>query len=163
MKKTIYLTFVLSAVIAMLWSCGVESPVDNTPVTGTPEKDVAGKYVGTWVRILDKDTTTMPDCYFELIADSSYVVDVKVYNASDVGLTEMVSVANIAQESYHGYVFSNMAGDKNGFGSSFRGRAFDTDAVAGTDSVMIAFVKTVKVGRKSYEYQFSYTGKSFQE
>lgn len=163
MKKLIYI-FPLLAMIAMSWACKNDPIIDNTPITRSPEKDVVGKYVGSWTRILDVDTVSMDNCYFELIADSSYYVDVKVYAAETVGLSEMVSVANIAQEGSHGYVFMNLGGESNGLGTSFRGRAFDNDeSIAGVDSVMIAFVKTVKVGRKSYEYSFLYTGTKSQE
>ncbi len=160
-------------------ACEPEQLVDNTPVTGHPEQDAAGVYVGTWTRILDADTT-YAEGTITLTADTAYVVNIAVDTAGYyvtekikdldeegnmvekevlkkiVVLEPMSSLANIAQESYHGTVFTNLAGTASGFGVSFRGRTY-TNA-DGQPEMMLAFVKSVKVGRKNYQYNFKFVG-----
>lgn len=157
MKKYIFLWACLSVMGFSLNSCKNDSLVDNTKVTGTPEKDVAGMYSGTWTRILDTDTVHVENCMIELLStDSAYFVDVKVYAATAAGLEEMLSVANIVQEGAHGYMFSNTAATATGFGVSFRGR------VSAEDELLLNFVKTTRVGRKSYEYAFAFLGSKIE-
>lgn len=155
MKKILYFCLVACLAVWGFAACEPEQLVDNTPVTGHPEQDAAGVYVGTWTRILDADTT-YAEGTITLTADTAYVVNVSVADASGVNLTAMSSRANIAQESYHGTVFTNLAGTANGFGVSFRGRTY-TNA-DGQPEMMLAFVKSVKVGRKNYSYNFQFVG-----
>ena len=158
MKKLFYICMACLAVFGFA-SCEPEGMVDNTPVSGHPEQDVAGVYVGTWTRILEKDTVSGEGTII-LSADTTYVVNVEVSAVPAINLDAMTSVANIAQDSHYGTKFYNNSAT-NGFGTIFRGGTTNMDN--GEDELKISFIKTVKVGRKSYNYNYSFEGVKTKE
>lgn len=160
MKKLFYICMVACLAVFGFASCEPEGLVDDTPVTGHPEQDAAGVYVGTWTRVLEKDTT-VAEGLVTLVADTTYFVSVEVDAVSAVGLSKMTSLANITQDSYFGTKFYNNGGANNGFGTSFSGKTF-TNA-EGKEAVSLWFKLTVKSGRKSYEYKFNFDGVKTEE
>lgn len=156
MKKLFYICMVACLAVFGFASCEPEGLVDDTPVTGHPEQDAAGVYVGTWTQVLEGETVASGvEGTITLTADTAYVVSVNVAAASGVSLKDMTSVANIVQESYHGTVFYNSVAS-NGFGTIFRGRTY-TNA-EGKEELSLNFILTVKSGRKSYPYNYSFVG-----
>lgn len=157
MKKLFYICMVACLAVFGFASCEPEGMVDDTPVTGHPEQDAAGVYVGTWTQVLEGDTVASGvEGTITLTADTAYVVSVNVAAASGVSLKEMTSLANIAQDSYFGTKFYNNGGANNGFGTSFSGKTF-TNA-EGKEELSLNFTLTVKSGRKSYPYNYSFVG-----
>ena len=156
MKKLFYICMVACLAVFGFASCEPEGLVDDTPVTGHPEQDAAGVYVGTWTQVLEGDTVASGvEGTITLTADTAYVVSVNVAAASAVSLKEMTSLANIAQDSHYGTKFYNNLAT-NGFGTLFRGATY-TNA-EGKEELSLNFTLTVKSGRKSYPYNYSFVG-----
>lgn len=155
MKKLLYSAFMLFAIAASFVACREDMETGLNPAENDhPELKVEGLYSGTWTRILDKDTVYEAGNLKLTPTDSIYCVDVTV-DCATFTLTE-TSVANIAQEGSHGFVYYNTSGAASGLGVSFRGY------VKG-ETATINFIKTIKSGRKSYEYKFAFSGEKVVE
>lgn len=159
MKKLFNIFMVACLAIFGFASCEPEGLVDNTPVTGQPEVDAAGVYVGSWTQELD-GAIVEGEGAVTLTPDTAYVVSVSVAAAPAVNLTEMTSVANIVQDSKYGTKFYNSVAT-NGFGTLFRGSTYVN--AEGQEALSLNFTKTVKVGRKSYAYNYAFVGVKTQE
>lgn len=163
MKKLFNIFMVACLAIFGFASCEPEGLVDNTPVTGQPEVDAAGVYVGSWTQELD-GAIVEGEGAVTLTPDTAYVVSVSVAAAPAVNfavnLTEMSSVANIVQDSKYGTKFYNSVAT-NGFGTLFRGSTYVN--AEGQEALSLNFTITVKEGRKSYAYNYAFVGVKTQE
>lgn len=147
--KTMFLAF---AAYLVFTACsddedGVTNP--GTPIH--PEVEVAGIYSGTWSRSLigstDEPTTAAGTLTFEA-SENAYVTKVSA-TCTTLGI-DYSALANITP-TYNFY--NNVAASTtNGFGVTFSGAIKESVAT-------ISFTKTVKEGRKTYNYTYSFEGK----
>lgn len=159
MKKLLYAAFMLFAIGATMVACREDDETGFNPADEDTQVLVQGTYEGEWMRVLDTDTLRGVGTIILTPTDSAYCVDVTI-KCAELSL-DATSVANIAQEGNHGFVFYNMS-SKNGFGAiNFRGYVrYGED---GNKVASINFVKNVKVGRKSYDYAHSFVGGLIEE
>lgn len=146
--KTMLLAF---AVCLTFTACsddedGVANP--GTPVH--PEIESAGEYAGTWTRSLmgSTDEPVTADGTLTFTAtENAYVTSVTALCA-DLSV-DYSSIANITPAfAFYNNVNTDPA---NTFGVKFSGTATGTTAT-------ILFVKTVKEGRKTYNYRYEFAG-----
>lgn len=154
MKKLFYICMVACLTIFSFASCEPEGMVDDTPVTGHPEQDAAGVYVGTWTRVLNADTLTAEGTVI-VTPDTTYVVSIDVEVVSSISLKKMTTLANVAQDSHYGTKIFNSSAS-NGFGTGFRGATFLSE---GVQNLTLNFVLTVQEPRKpKKDFKFSFVG-----
>ncbi len=158
MKKILSICLVACLMAFSFVSCEPEGLEDKTPVTGHPEKDAEGLYVGNWTRIASTGDTIVAPGSLRIIADTAYMAEVSV--ASDTVLfrekytkpvSQMTALANIVQESYFGQTFYSLGGEATGFGTSFRGR------VSSDEKATLSF-KLEKAGRGGFVFNYSFEG-----
>lgn len=147
-------------------SCEDQNEDNPIKFDKTPAEAIDGKvYAGTWTRILDADTTVVSGSISFAAAGDEY------YNSLDSANTTRgyVAVVTLASDdkskldfgtvnnsicnlsySNHGYIFT--CGSMSGLGAGFKGR------IEEDGSADMKFKMTQKVGRKAYEYQFSFVG-----
>ena len=123
---------------------------DSFSSDSNPEVAAEGTYTGTWTRELDGEEESGTGTLTVTATDSSYCADITFYCA-DLDL-DATSVANITYAgSTTTFKFYNTYADGNGLGASFSGMIEDGTATA-------SFTLTVKSGRKSYEYDYTFEG-----
>lgn len=128
-----------------------EDGVANPGTPTHPETETAGVYTGTWSRSLlgseDAPVTEAGTLTFEA-SDGAYVTKV---TASCTPLkVDYSALANITPSySYYNNVATS---ETNGFGVTFSGSIKDGVAT-------ISFTKTVKEGRKTYNYNYTFEGR----
>ena len=121
----------------------------------TPEIASAGTYSGTWTKEkVGGETTTASGTLVLAATDAEgksekYITYVTV-SAADLNLDKS-SNANISYANDF-YWFSNM-NTTNGFGTKFSGK------INADGSATISFSLTEKQGRKTYVFNYSFTGK----
>lgn len=154
MKKFLYTAFMLLAIGATFVACSEDEETGLNPSKEDTQALAHGTYEGKWMRVLDTDTLRGTGTITLAPTDSAYCVNVTIKSV-ELSL-DATSVANIAQEGSHGFVFYNMS-TSNGLGANnFRGYIrYDEE---GNKVASINFVKNVRVGRKSYEYAHSFSG-----
>lgn len=153
MKKILFAALAFACVGFGFTACDDDDD-DNTYIYSNPVEQVAGSYAGTWTRVLDKDTT-VADGIVTIAShtdtiNTKYIAEVTVDKNTTVGLDAMTSTANLVQAGQYGYSLLNVS-QENGFATSFRGRVQD-------EQFTLNFNRTVKVGRKSYVYSFTFVG-----
>jgi hypothetical protein len=117
------------------------------PTTAACEAS-AGVYSGTWTRIQGTDTVYAQG---SLTLEATENANVTTVTASCPEISvDCSSVANITH-AVPGFIFDNAVAS-NGFETTFSGR------INGEGVATIAFSKTVKEGRKSYTYFYSFAG-----
>jgi len=148
MKKILLSLFVLSAFCITFASCSDDDDNDNTIISTNPEQLAAGTYTGTWTQDLNGTQTTAEGSII-VTADSAYCADFN-FVCDEFGITG-TSVANISCAN-SGFVYYNNAGTATGIGVSFSGR------IDASGNITAGFEKSVRVGRKSTTYYFSFAG-----
>lgn len=154
MKKILTGMFLLLSVGLGFTACSDDDDDNNKIYDTPPEVVTAGTYTGTWTRETDgvEPATANGTLTFTALSGENaqtYVTNVKA-ECTELSL-DKESVANITYAGT-GFLFSNMA-VANGFGTKFNG-TISADGVA-----TIAFTLTVKEGRKTYVYNYSFEGK----
>lgn len=147
MKKLLSSIFLFTALCLCLTACS-DDDEESGRVSTNPEQETAGTYVGTWTRELSGGETVTGQGTLTFVAATSYVTTVTA-TCTDLSL-DLESVANIVLAGDN-YAFSNMLAT-NGFGATFSGE------ITQESQASISFTKTVKEGRKSYVYNYSFTG-----
>ena len=136
-------------------SCSDDDDDITISHNSTPEIESAGTYTGTWTKEqVGGETTTG---YGSLVLSATdaegksekYITYVTV-SAADLNLDKS-SNANISYANDF-YWFSNM-NTTNGFGTKFSGK------INADGSATISFSLTEKQGRKTYVFNYSFTGK----
>lgn len=150
MKKLLYSIFALLVLGISFVSCSDdEDESTSLNASQTPEIAAEGIYSGEWLQVLDGDSVWSSGSIIITRTDSAYCADI-TFSCADFSLTQ-TSVANI---TYAGntasFVFGNPSSD-NGLGTSFTGRIDNGSASA-------MFTLTQKSGRKSYEYDYRFSG-----
>lgn len=130
-------------------ACGDDDDDNVITHETTPEISSAGTYSGTWTKEQVGGDTKTASGTLVLTAGEKYTTNVKVESV-ELGLNKE-SIANI---SYAGndYFFSNMNA-ANGFGVKFNG------SILADNSATIFFTVTEREGRKTYTYNYSFSGK----
>ncbi len=150
MKKLLYSILALLALGTGFVSCSDdddESTSLNASVT--PEIAAEGTYTGTWLQILDGDTVSSTGSIIITRTDSAYCADI-TFSCADFSLTQ-TAVTNITYAgNTESFVFGNPS-SSNDLGTSFTGRIDHGSASA-------MFTLTQKSGRKSYEYDYRFSG-----
>lgn len=150
MKKIIYSFIAVLALGCGFTSCGSDDDDDNISYSTPAEEASAGTYTGIWTRSLDG-------------VDETYSGTVTLESAGKTGVTKVTfscpesslnatSVANIWNAKYDFMFMNQTVSTENGLGASFAGRITETGVLT------TSFTITQKVGRKSYNYNYSFTG-----
>ena len=155
MKKIICgMLFLLAAGMGFT-SCSDDDDDITISHSTTPEIESAGTYTGTWTKEqVGGETTTASGTLVLSATDAEgksekYITYVTVSSA-ELSL-EKSSNANISYANDF-YWFSNM-NTTNGFGTKFSGK------INADGSATISFSLTEKQGRKTYVFNYSFTGK----
>lgn len=143
--------FLASVLAFFLSACEKDAELPYSGPVTHPQEEVKGTYSGDWSRqevgkediLYAKGTVTFSP------AEDNYIAYVGVM-CSDFNL-DMTSIANIAPGA-QGYIFYNTS-STNGFETIFSGDIKKIDM-----SVDLSFKKTVKEGRKSYTYLYTFHG-----
>ncbi len=151
MKNLIKGMFIASVLALFLSACDKDADVPYSGPVTHPQEEEKSTYSGDWSRqevgkeevLLGKGTVTFTP------AEDNYVTNIEV-KCTDFSL-DMSSIANIAPGA-QGYIFYNTS-SSNGFETIFSGDIKKTDM-----SVDLSFKKTVKEGRKSYTYLYTFNG-----
>lgn len=155
MKKIICGMLFLLATGMGFTSCSDDDEDITISHSTTPEIASAGTYSGTWTKEqVGGETTTAPGTLVLAATDAEgksekYITYVTVSSA-DLNLDKS-SNANISYANDF-YWFSNM-NTTNGFGTKFSGK------INADGSATISFSLTEKQGRKTYVFNYSFTGK----
>lgn len=155
MKKIICGMLFLLATGMGFTSCSDDDEDITISHSTTPEIASAGTYSGTWTKEqVGGETTTAPGTLVLAATDAEgksekYITYVTVSSA-ELKL-EKSSNANISYANDF-YWFSNM-NTTNGFGTKFSGK------INADGSATISFSLTEKQGRKTYVFNYSFTGK----
>lgn len=150
--KTILKTMLLALAVSFTFAACTddEDGVTNPGTPSNPEIESAGVYAGTWSRSLigSTDAPKTADGTLKLEAtDNAYVTNVTAV-CTDLNVN-YASIANITPSFAF---YNNVATSSgNGFGVTFSGKA---DGVSAT----LVFTKTVKEGRKTYNYKYVFEG-----
>ena len=155
MKKIICgMLFLLAAGMGFT-SCSDDDDDITISHNTTPEIESAGTYTGTWTKEqVGGETSTGTGTLVLSATDAEgnsekYITYVTV-SAADLNL-DLSSNANISYANDF-YWFSNM-NTTNGFGTKFSGK------INADGSATISFSLTEKQGRKTYVFNYSFTGK----
>lgn len=152
MKKILYVILGLALVGGSVTSCGDDDDNGSVALPANPAQDIAGTYTGTWTRVAVSDGTTVTaDGTVTLTDSTAYVGHISVAACSAVGLTAMSSVVNVQWNSSNTYRFFNYV-TSNGLGMTFAG------GVANATTMEWKFTKTVRSGRKTADYNYTFTG-----
>ena len=149
MKKIIFSFIAVLALGCGFTSCGSDGD-DNISYDKPAEEASAGTYTGTFTRTLDGVDETFDGTVTLVSAGKTGVT--KVTFSCPGSSLNATSVANVWNSKYDFQFMNQTASAENGLGVSFAGRI--TEAGVLTTS----FTLTQKVGRKSYEYKYSFTG-----
>ncbi|MDE5996821.1 MAG: hypothetical protein K2G77_01265, partial [Muribaculaceae bacterium] len=108
-------------------------------------------YTGEWSRQLvgEENITTASGTITFTPSTENYITDINV-KCQDLNL-DLTSKANIAPGA-EGYIFYNSLKD-NGFGTIFSGTIDKADM-----RISIQFKLSIKEGRKTYTYNYKFTG-----
>lgn len=152
MKNIIKGMFLASVLALFLSACEKDAELPYSGPVTHPQEEVKGTYSGQWSReevgkgevLNNAGTVTFTP------TDQNYVANIEV-KCAEFNL-DMTSITNIAPGA-QGYIFYNTS-SSNGFETIFSGDVKKADM-----SVNLSFKKTVKEGRKSYTYLYTFSGK----
>ncbi len=160
MNKIIKCLFLMAALVVSMTSCRDEAEIPGHGKPGNPEKAVEGVYEGTWTKVQRNSTAAPVEAAGTLTltpSDEAYIVVIKIACESEAfGFTNTSSFAsdesraNVTNQSAK-YVFYNVL-NTNGIGTPFNG-----DVTFGGEAT-IAFSKTIREGRKTYTYDYTFKG-----
>lgn len=134
-----------------LTSCRDDAELpDRGPVTH-PQIETAGVYTGTWTRLntLTDTEEVVPGTISLKAGENNYVTEITL-KADGIDL-DRTALANIAPGGV-GYVFQNTM-PTNPIGNIFNG------SITKDFEIDIFFKITIKEGRKTTTYKYSFTGK----
>ena len=149
--KKIILSFI--AVLALgcgFTSCGSDGD-DNISYSTSAEEASAGTYTGTYTRELNGVVETLEGTVTLASAGKTGVTTV-TFSSTGAAL-QATSIANVWNSKYD-FQFMNQtaASAENGLEASFAGRITEKGVLTAY------FTKSQKVGRKAYNYNFTFTG-----
>lgn len=143
--------FLASLLALFLSACEKDAELAYSGPVTHPQEEVKGTYNGEWTRqeLGKEDILTSSGTVTFTPGEENYVAYIGVECAQfDLSMTSITNIAPGAQ----GYIFYNTS-SSNGFETIFRGDIKKADM-----SVDLSFKKTVKEGRKSYTYIYSFHG-----
>ena len=143
--------FLASILAFFLSACEKDAELPYSGPVTHPQEEVKGTYSGDWSRqeVGKEDIVYGRGSVTFSPAEDNYVAYIDVA-CEDFSLN-MRSITNIAPGA-QGYIFYNTSAT-NGFETIFSGDIKKADM-----SVDLSFKKTVKEGRKSYTYLYSFHG-----
>ena len=147
MKKIIFSFIAVLALGCGFTSCGSDGD-DNISYDKPAEEASAGTYTGTFTRTLDGVDETFSGTVTLTSAGKTGVTQI-TFSSPDAKL-EATSLANVWNAKYE-FEFMNQV-DANGLGASFAGRITEAGVLT------TYFTINQKVGRKAYNYNYSFTG-----
>lgn len=143
--------FAVLALSLSFTACGSDDDNASTPYSNNPAQAAAGTYNGTWTRyqIGDESTLETAEGSITIEATNTYAGNV-TFTSTNFSLSA-TSPANISFDS-DGYTFYNQL-TTNPIESKFAGK------ISQGENVAVSFIKSQRVGRKLYEFQYSFIGK----
>lgn len=150
MKKIFKCLLLAAAMTVSFASCRDEAELPSTGPVAHPQEDTAGTYTGTWSRqeFGKEEITTATGSAVFTASQTNYVTNIAV-TCADMNIA-LESAANITPGG-PGYMFHNSLA-ANGFGAVFSG------TVSKAGEVNLSFKKSVKEGRKTYTYTYTFNG-----
>jgi hypothetical protein len=147
MKKVRYILMAVVALGYLLTACsGDEEEITFDQTAG---EGIVGEYTGEWIQALDGDTTRAEGTLIFSKIEGDYLTQVTaVCSALNINLT---SPANVSHTNVDNYAFVNNS-TGNGFEATFFGR------VSSENTANIKYTKTVKSGRFTKTFNFSFSG-----
>lgn len=150
MKTIIKGLFMTIMMCVFLTSCRDDAELPDRGPVMNPEIETAGVYSGTWTRRnTTTDTEEVVPGTMTLTAGSTYVTTINI--KADGLQLDLTSPANIAPGG-KGYMYQNTKND-NPFGNIFSGN------ITKDFQIDIFFKITIKDGRKTTTYEYSFVGK----
>lgn len=157
MNKLICRLFLMVAFVGILSSCREDAEIPNHGKAINPEKEVAGTYVGTWTKTMKDnpaDCVEAPGSIVLSATDEAYIGTVEVVCddtsmnfSSFAGTTSRCNVIyQTGQYSFHNPLATN------GLGTIFTG------TVSFSGEATMTFQQTIKVGRVTYTYVYTFNG-----
>lgn len=147
MKKIIFSLIAVLALGCGFTSCGSDGD-DNISYDKPAEEASAGTYTGTFTRSLDGVDETFEGTVTLASAGKTGVTTV-TFSSTAAGL-QATALANVWNAKYE-FEFMNQV-DANGLGAAFAGRITEAGVLT------TYFTINQKVGRKAYNYNYSFTG-----
>lgn len=147
MKRLLLYPLLIATVVLAFSACSDDDD-EGFVSDGHPEVAAQGTYQGTWQRIYSGDTATAIGYIMVTATDSAYCADITFYCADfdlDATAVSNITYANSGTVFYYG----NGSAD-NGLGTQFGG-------MISNGVVTVLFTKSTTVGRKEYEYTYSFS------
>jgi len=147
MKKVRYIVMVVIALGCLFTACSGDEEVitfDQTAGEG-----IVGEYAGEWIQALDGDTTRAEGTLSFSKIEGDYLTQVTAV-CSDLKIN-LTSKANVSHTNADNYAFVNNS-NGNGFEAAFFGR------VSSENKANIQYIKSVKSGRFTKTFNFSFSG-----
>lgn len=153
MKKFIYFAFCLALTGGIFTSCSDDD--DNAIVSTNPGSDVAGTYTGTWSQTLNGETKEVSGT-LSVTSTSAYVATLNIPTNSDINISSDLTVPmNVTAAKGSGDVYYILS---NGASSNTLSALYGVKGLMQNNTLNVGFIMTVKVGRKSYEYTYTFSG-----
>lgn len=149
MKKIIFSFIAVLTLGLGLTACGSDGD-ESIHYDTTPEQATAGTYSGTWTRTLDGNDETFSGTVTMASAGKTGVTTI-TFSCPDASLNA-TSVANVWNSKYDFQFVNQTVSADNGLGAAFAGRISEAGVLT------TSFTITQRVGRKAYEYKYSFTG-----
>lgn len=152
MKTIIKTLFVFLTLAMTMVSCREDYKMPDTGAAINPEKEIAGTYVGVWIRdnVTSGDSEQYPGTLV-IGASTAYVITITTTcDDLDLQLESLSTVANVTWNTANEYNFYNLL-STNPFGTTFSGKVINKEAT-------LTYNKIVKEGRKEVEYNFTFDG-----
>lgn len=151
MKKIFYIALISLAFTSTFTSCEEDEDFGNSnyEIVSNPAEAVEGTYSGTWTRTLNGTEETVEGSITLQMADDPNYVNVKFDDELSIGVNAVTVKSNIAQQGDRFIITNNVA--SNAQGTSFR-------IYVENGKLTINFMKTIKSGRLSYDYSYTFEG-----
>jgi len=153
MKKFIYIAFCLALTGGVFISCGDDD--DDAIVSTNPGSDVAGTYTGTWSQTLNGETKEVSGT-LSVTSTSAYVATLNIPSNSDINIkSELTVPMNVTAAKGSGDVSYLLT---NGASGNVLKSLYGVKGVMKNNELSVGFIMSVKVGRKNYEYTYTFVG-----
>jgi len=153
MKKFIYIAFCLALTGGVLISCSDDD--DDAIVSTNPGSDVAGTYTGTWSQTLNGETKEVSGT-LSVTSTSAYVATLNIPSNSDINIkSELTVPMNVTAAKGSGDVSYLLT---NGASGNVLKSLYGVKGVMKNNELSVGFIMSVKVGRKNYEYTYTFVG-----
>lgn len=148
--KKLLLFPLFTIALALAFSACSDDEDESFVSDGHPEVTAQGTYQGVWTRVYSGDTVTANGYITVTATDTAYCADITFYCADfDLSAT---AVSNITYANSNTAFYYGNGSTDNGLGTQFGG-------MISNGAATVLFTKSTTVGRKEYEYTYSFNSK----